>query len=515
MQLLISDRFKKDVLKLTKDLQQAVYEKLDRLALILKNNPEELTNYLKSLNASKFKNREGLWKFYANYSHRVIYSFGEYVHEGLDRDSIIIFAYEKCHDYQGRRAQQISNKPGVGNYDFYPADTAADEMLEEKYKDFHYDINREITWYVSFSDVASIIEAQIPGSNVLLNTEQQKCLKMDFPLVLTGNAGSGKTLVGLHIMKKCLENSKNVIYLTYTKNLKDTAAKHYKTAFGAEPNSFYRLCDFCLSHAGIHFSSFIDYPQFVEWFNSENMGVYYKNLDPIDVWAEIRSVIKGYMGPDWERETVCHQIMPYDTYKELSGELTKYDRGNKRDGLHKIAQTYNEWLKSNNYFDDNDLAYIVIEKLRKNAIRKPDFIIVDEVQDLTEPQIYMIYMLSADGRNVFFSGDPNQIINPTLFRMERLKTLFRKKTGTVPFMHQLVFNYRSCCQVVEYINTVSRWRMELIGNQKQEHDMPEEAIRRDIYGERLLCLRSGQENLLKLLEISDNNPHLRVRLRDF
>ena len=62
---------------------------------------------------------------------------------------------------------------------------------------------------------------------------------------------------------------------------------------------------------------------------------------------------------------------------------------------------------------------------------------LDEVQDLTEIQLYTLYRLSKSEKSFYMNGDLNQTINPTLFRINRIQSLFKS------FNKDIIFNERS------------------------------------------------------------------------
>lgn len=76
---------------------------------------------------------------------------------------------------------------------------------------------------------------------------------------------------------------------------------------------------------------------------------------------------------------------------------------------------------------------MAIRELELDNIEKYDFIVVDELQDLTEKQIYLLYKLVKNPENVLFSGDFNQTMNATYFNTHRIKSLFTLKSKDIKF----------------------------------------------------------------------------------
>ena len=54
-------------------------------------------------------------------------------------------------------------------------------------------------------------------------------------------------------------------------------------------------------------------------------------------------------------------------------------------------------------------------------------IICDEVQDFTELQLLLLARLIVSGGQLFFTGDLHQMILPSAFRWEELKSILTKE----------------------------------------------------------------------------------------
>ena len=81
-----------------------------------------------------------------------------------------------------------------------------------------------------------------------------------------------------------------------------------------------------------------------------------------------------------------------EEYINLSDELTMAEKEKRKD-VYSIYLKYKKWLQDYKYYDDNDLARETIEIFQKTEFEKFDFIIIDEIQDYTEIQIYLISKL--------------------------------------------------------------------------------------------------------------------------
>ena len=262
------------------------------------------------------------------------------------------------------------------------------------------------------------------------------------------------------------------------------------------------------------------------------------NLSYFDVWTDIRGVIKGSLNEFWQRRRSVSQFdfpkisnlvkkgflvrleddpqqvkLPWSTretrskiqktdvlsadekkiyekiieafesidtethlitlseYMAVSNEISLFS-SEQRKCVYKICEYYQQWLINQAKYDENDLA---LKVLSQEPLDKYDFIIVDEVQDYTELQLFLIYNL-CDNKNAFvFAGDIHQVINPTVFNHERLKKLFLDETGTESNLRvrPLSSNYRCQQGIVNAANNLSELRRKAIGKKAAEFEKEE------------------------------------------
>ena len=134
-------------------------------------------------------------------------------------------------------------------------------------------------------------------------------------------------------------------------------------------------------------------------------------------------------------------------------------------------------MNENHLVDDNDLANLVIRKIIKtdeeNKYKakdeqiniKYDAIIVDEVQDLTDRQLDAIIKASSNKQKIYFFGDQNQSINPTLFDVETIRgcLMHNLSNDDIVEPEEMTISYRFGPQLSIYINNLIRIRRDLIG----------------------------------------------------
>ena len=78
------------------------------------------------------------------------------------------------------------------------------------------------------------------------------------------------------------------------------------------------------------------------------------------------------------------------------------------------------WLKESHCYDTNILSQHYL------ALCQPryDFVVVDEVQDITNIQLALILRSLRKSDQFALCGDSNQIVHPNFFSWANVKTLF-------------------------------------------------------------------------------------------
>ena len=142
------------------------------------------------------------------------------------------------------------------------------------------------------------------------------------------------------------------------------------------------------------------------------------------------------------------------------------------------------FLSAEGKVDENDMARQFLNRLMNQKVPLFDFVIADEIQDLTEIQIYCLIRLARNRNNLLFSGDINQTIRPTYFHTGRIESILKTSNTHLGFIkHQLVKNYRSTKEVVDLANQVVNLRIQRLGlNKKNDyHEIPIRGEQHPIY----------------------------------
>jgi DNA helicase II / ATP-dependent DNA helicase PcrA len=570
VKLLIKENFLKTIPDIKRE---AVINRLYLFADLLVNQEKKIRELPSSFWVRKIKGSNNIFKFRLNSGDRILFTYSSDV--GISRngyENSIIFLTFSNHDEQISKAKNISTfniEQFAINKQPFHANAHIDLKIDAKHSNYFFDLNNSITVVTDDKSFKALIDSNDSNYLYYLNDEQFECVEETKPLFLSGSAGSGKTTVGIHKILSSPFDSE-VAYFTYTKSLKDNSLNLYNK-FSEHIHSnkyFHTINEFLIQKNNYSHRSFVNFEIFNEWYlKNKHKFLYVAGINSIDLWAEIRGIIKGFMGIDWIRnrtlnksnfdessfqtlkelnfvkpcndgtffwniEGYTHKVLSkkldeYEvhystidtifihvknrnlennfmdeyTYLSLSDKYSIFDTATRRN-IYRFSQKYQDWLEINNLFDENDLALKSLIKIQKHEFPIYDYVIIDEIQDLTELQIYALLNTANNKLNVFLSGDIHQIINPTYFSFGRIENLFFVNSVKYANRH-LSKNYRSQKFIVQLANILCNIRKKHIAHSKDYL----ESFARD--GEKVFFLDPSKQNLSTLVN-TINDRHYTV-----
>ncbi|UUV19128.1 ankyrin repeat domain-containing protein [Fusobacteria bacterium ZRK30] len=487
MRFLITGDFFKNV---PKEKIKQVKERIQYFYREISKNKKKIFEIPKGFWVKKL--RENLYEFRVNSGDRVLFEFKDIKRAGYGEKVLVLLLFS-THDLavkSGMRQNKIESLK-VEKLEIEKNYESSSERLEEDLDIIYNKINSKIVYEItSDENLLEFIKNEDEYTYYYLNDEQYEILNSEFPLFLKGSAGSGKTTVAI---RKTLELEERqdlkVGYITFTQPLKEKAHEMYEKF--RDPScekmvEFYSLEELYEKQLKEKPVGLKIFEKFIYEYNPSIP----KGIEHLELYQEIRGTIKGSMGAkgagNWDRD-LKQELIPREDYLVLNKKYTVY-REEIRKEIYKITLIYQSWLTERGYMDENDLARRVT--LRGKEIF--DCIICDEVQDLTEIEIYMLKKLVKNGENLLLSGDIHQIINPTYFSFSRVKSLFYKGKY---IEKQLGKNYRSQKKIVDLANKLSDLRGEYIG--KLGEDYKEASI---LEGEDIYIYKKDNDFLKKLEE---------------
>lgn len=502
MKFLITDYFFKDI---PTEKKEKVLNKLYFFYKIIKNHKILSSNLPKGFWIKKIVGSNSLYEFRVDSGDRIFFLFNSFSRE--DSQGSLIFLMYSSHNMAVKKAKRKEvSESSLKEFVIFDQENNV-VSIDENFFNYNNLITYEIIEDSHF--IENFYNKKY--KYYYLNDEQYSCL-VDFPPhFIAGSAGSGKSTITLRKLLNLEENYKfynisKILYLTSNKYLKDNSFEQY-LEFRKECKEiaeFFTLKEFIRQNLQISSKQIVEFNKFKEFFIFSYPNRKKFNLSIEEIYSEINGIIKGLMikgnADNWNRDLTQHSISLED-YLNLSSKYSTLDRES-RIFFYEVCKKYNQWLKNNNLFDLNDLS---LKLLKKNI--QFDFIIIDEIQDLTELQIFTLTSLVKNKENLFLAGDIHQMINATFFNFERMKNLFYSKYNKKVNIKILSKNYRSCKKIVDLANYFAKLRNSYIGNLGND-DYKEISIQKDgevnLTGVNFSLLEKAQNDANTAIVVPDN-----------
>ncbi|MFZ5997497.1 MAG: hypothetical protein ACOYW7_08420 [Nitrospirota bacterium] len=289
---------------------------------------------------------------------------------------------------------------------------------------------------------------------ISFDPEQEEIYRHAPPIIIIGPAGSGKTALTLEKMKRA---HGQVLYVTLSPYLADNARNMYY-AFHYENEdqevSFLSFREF-IETMRVPEGREITYNAFAKWLL--RFPRQQRVADAHRLYEEFRGVITG--------STVDKPWLTRQDYRELGVRKSIY-LDSERELVYTLFEKYLVFLRENGYYDPNILAHGYLKDVRQLY----DFVVVDEVQDITNIQLQLILRSLKSPDNFILCGDSNRIVHPNFFSWSTLKSMLYNaaslETGKVTRILQS--NFRNSAAVTDRSNTLLRIKQKRFGSIDRE-----------------------------------------------
>ena len=265
---------------------------------------------------------------------------------------------------------------------------------------------------------------------------QEEIFRLPSPVIIIGSAGSGKTALTLEKIKTL---SGKILYTTLSSYLVENSKNVY---YSYDYENEKQEVDFMsfqeyLSSIEVPQGKEIDFRSFEQWIWRYKQS--HKIKDTYKIYEEFKGVISGSIVDK-----------PYLSKEEYIGLGVKQSifLADERELVYDIFKKYVEFLAEGKFYDSNFIAYEYLKKAPKTY----DFVVVDEVQDITNVQLYSIIKSLKIPTNFILCGDSNQIVHPNFFSWANIKTLFYKQELKGNIIRVLSTNYRNTKEVTGIAN---------------------------------------------------------------
>ncbi len=285
---------------------------------------------------------------------------------------------------------------------------------------------------------------------------QEAIYRLPPPLVLVGSAGSGKTALTL---AKLRQASGQVLYVTQSPWLAQSARGIYEShgyENPAQEAQFLSYREF-LETLRVPPGREVTFAAFRAWFERHRQN--YRFTDAHPCFEEFRGVIGSQ--PEG--------VLTREAYLALGVRQSIFEAA-QREAVYTLFGKYREWLAETGQFDSNLIAH------DWQALAEPqyDFIVIDEVQDLTNAQLALVLRTlkspGGQGGALMLCGDSNQIVHPNFFSWSAVKSLFwrSEQLAERQTLSVLSVNYRNTREVTRVANALLKIKHARFGSIDRE-----------------------------------------------
>ena len=289
---------------------------------------------------------------------------------------------------------------------------------------------------------------------------QEAIYRLPPPLIVVGSAGSGKTALTLEKLKHA---EGEVLYVTRSAYLAQNARDLYY-GHGFE-------------HAGQE-ANFLSYREFIEslrvpvgreaswrdfsgWFARQQQA--FQGIDAHQAFEEIRGVITADADGALDRGRYLALGVRQSIFAEAE-----------RTHVYDLYERYRAWLAEAKLYDLN----LVAHEWRQLAAPRYDFVVIDEVQDLTNAQLALVLAMLAKPGRFLLCGDSNQIVHPNFFSWSKVKSLFWRGETLAQKQELKVLraNFRNGREATRVANTLLKIKHARFGSIDRESNFLVEAV---------------------------------------
>lgn len=290
---------------------------------------------------------------------------------------------------------------------------------------------------------------------ISFDDDQQAVYTLPPPFIVIGSAGSGKTAL---ILEKMKEAPGDVLYVTRSPYLVHNSRDLYYALDyenDAQDVSFLSFAEY-LASLRVPQGRELSFREFAQWFARHRSAS--RLRDPHQLFEEFKGVLTG--------TSINSPYLSRDDYLGLGIRQSIFSE-QERELVYDLFLKYLEFMQENGYYDTNILSYQYLPL----AEPRYDFVVVDEVQDLTTIQLQLILKSLRDPRHFILCGDSNQIVHPNFFSWSKLKSFFYQQDdldAPAELIRILNNNYRNSTNVTEVANRILKLKNSRFGSVDRE-----------------------------------------------
>lgn len=368
------------------------------------------------------------------------------------------------HDYDKSRFLRgaVIDEDKIPDIDWTEAETESRQLAPMRYLHPEHAAVHLLDKPISFDDV------------------QETIYRQPAPLIVVGSAGSGKTALTLEKLKHA---EGEVLYVTHSAFLAQSARDLYYANGFEQPGQE---------------ATFLSYREFIEsiqvpagrealwrdfagWFG--RMRQAFKDVDAHQAFEEIRGVLAAS----------AQGLLSREAYRAL-GVRQSIFAPERRDALYDLFDKYRAWLAESKLFDLNLVAQDWLARARPRY----DFVVIDEVQDLTPVQLALVLRTLKKPGQFLLCGDSNQIVHPNFFSWAQVKSLFWQDAALAERqnLNVLAANFRNGHEATRVANQLLKIKQRRFGSIDRESNYLVQAVGGETGSVQLLADKDADKKAL-------------------
>jgi superfamily I DNA/RNA helicase/mRNA-degrading endonuclease RelE of RelBE toxin-antitoxin system len=306
----------------------------------------------------------------------------------------------------------------------------------------HPDAQRRFRVIQNREELERALEEPWERWTVFLHPAQRQLVERDFigPVRVGGSAGTGKTIVALHraVYLARSDEDARVLLTTFSDTLANALRLRLRLLIGNEPRLAERL--------EVRSMASIARRLYEVHFGKANVASEEELREILSEAAGAGGLHKfsaNFLRTEWTTVVDAWQLDSWEAYRDVKrlGRKTRLAE-KQRLVLWSIFEAVRTKLTGRNLITESAMFHRLAEKVARLSRPTFDFVIVDEAQDVSVPELRLIAALGGNRPNaLFFTGDLGQRIFQQPFSWKELGVDIRGRSS------RLRVNYRTSHQI--------------------------------------------------------------------
>ena len=323
-----------------------------------------------------------------------------------------------------------------------PKPLMGDQFAPEPDPFVHPDALRRFRTIENLEELERALEYPWEKWSIFLHPEQQRLVKKNYdgPARINGTAGTGKTIVALHrsfYLAKTNPDAR-ILLTTFSDTLANVLKRKLDILIVNKPKISERLEVFSLDGIAKRlFELNYGHPQIA------SSKIINEIIDKYSKEIQDHKFPLQFLISEWEQVVDAWQLETWESYRDVLrlGRKTKLPE-NQRTILWSIFELVMTYLRKNGVITQSAMYAQLTSKFSKNRKSPFDYIVVDEAQDISVPQLRFIAAIGNRNQDsLFFTGDLGQRIFQQSFSWKELGVDIGERSNT------LRINYRTSHQI--------------------------------------------------------------------